>query len=527
MNNIVNPVLPGYHPDPSILRVDDDYYIAVSTFEWFPGVQIYHSKDMVNWRLLTYPLTRPSQLDMIGNINSGGVWAPCLSYSDGLFYLIYTDVKSRRGAFKDTHNYLVTAENITGPWSEPVYLNSSGFDPSLFHEEDGSKWLLNMIWDHRKGTNSFAGIALQEYSVEEQKLVGPIKNIFRGSELGATEAPHVYKKDGYYYLMTAEGGTSYDHAITVARSESLQGPYTVDPDNPILTSDKANKNLLQKAGHGSLVETQNGEWYIAHLCARPVKDDKCILGRETALQKCYWTEDNWLRVEGGPDPQWTVPAPDLESVPFEEENNHDDFEDKEWKKYWNSLRRPFTEDWVSLQERKGHLRLKGGESMNSLHHQSLVARRLESFHVEMETAIDYQPEDFQQMAGLIVYYDTDDYVYLRITNHEDYGTCLGIIQTKYGQYDELLEKDIPLPVSSYYYLKAEIHNELLQFYYSLDAEEWIKIGTQIDISHLSDDAAELNSLRFTGTFVGMCVQDLSGRKLPADFNYFTYRELNN
>src|SRR5690625_932640 len=140
MNKIVNPVLPGYHPDPSMLRVGDDYYIAVSTFEWFPGVPIYHSKDMINWRLLTYPLTRESQLNMIGNINSGGVWAPCLSYSDGTFYLIFTDVKSRKGAFKDTHNYLVTAENIEGPWSDPIYLNSSGFDPSLFHEEDGTKW---------------------------------------------------------------------------------------------------------------------------------------------------------------------------------------------------------------------------------------------------------------------------------------------------------------------------------------------------------------------------------------------------
>ena len=152
---------------------------------------------------------------MAGNIDSGGVWAPCLSYDDGLFYLIYTDVKSRGGAFKDTHNYLVTAEDINGPWSDP-YLNSSGFDPSLYHEEDGSKWLVNMIWDHRKGTNSFAGIALQEYSVEEKRLVGPVENIFKGTELGLTEAPHIYKRNGFYYLITAEGGTGYKHAVTIS-----------------------------------------------------------------------------------------------------------------------------------------------------------------------------------------------------------------------------------------------------------------------------------------------------------------------
>ncbi|SDK02348.1 glycoside hydrolase family 43 protein [Sediminibacillus albus] len=522
---IINPILPGYHPDPSILRVDDDYYIAVSTFEWFPGVQIYQSRDLMHWNLLTYPLSRSSQLDLIGNINSGGVWAPCLSYSDGLFYLIYTDVKSRSGAFKDTHNYLVTAENITGPWSEPIYLNSSGFDPSLFHEEDGTKWLVNMIWDHRKGTNSFAGIALQEYSESEQKLVGPIKNIFKGTELGATEAPHIYKKDGYYFLMTAEGGTSYDHAITMARAESLSGPYYTDPQNPILTSDQTNKQQLQKAGHGSLVETQNGEWYIAHLCARPVKGNRCILGRETALQKCYWTEDNWLRVEGGQFPKFTLPAPDLKPFPIESESNLDDFDDVHLKKYWNSLRRPFTGDWVSLTERAGHLRLKGGESMSSLHRQSLLARRLESFHTEIETAIDYQPENFQQMAGLIIYYDTDDYVYLRITDHETQGKCLGIIQTKFGKYDELLPVDIALPDLPYYYLKAEIHREWLTFYYSLNRETWESAGGEIDISHLADDAAELNSLRFTGTFVGICVQDLSGSKEHADFSYFHYKHL--
>ncbi|MCL7747669.1 glycoside hydrolase family 43 protein [Halalkalibacter alkaliphilus] len=522
MKKIKNPILPGFHPDPSILRVEGNYYIAVSTFEWFPGVQIYHSKDMINWNLLTYPLTRNSQLNMIGNVNSGGVWAPALSYSDGLFYLIYTDVKSRMGAFKDTHNYLVTAENIEGPWSDPVYLNSSGFDPSLFHDDNGKKWLVNMIWDFRKGTNSFAGIALQEYSPEEQKLVGPIRNIFKGSELKLTEAPHLYKRNGYYYLVTAEGGTWYTHAVTVARSESLFGPYEVDPTNPILTSNQDDLSQLQKAGHGSFVETQNGEWYIAHLCGRPVVDKKCILGRETAIQKCYWTEDNWIRVEGGNNPKWEVEAPNLPAYPFEQESTYDDFSANTFKKYWNSLRRPFAEDWVSLSERKGYLRLKGEESMSSFHHQSIVARRLESFEAEVETAIEYSPTNFQQMAGLIAYYDTDDYVYLRVTYHEELGKCLGIIESKHGKYDELLAKDISIPEASNCKLKAVISQQWLQFYYSIDNNNWKEVGSKIDISNLSDDDADY--IRFTGTFVGLCAQDLSGQKLHADFEYFNYQE---
>ncbi|WP_181347859.1 glycoside hydrolase family 43 protein [Thalassobacillus sp. CUG 92003] len=523
MSSIENPILPGYHPDPCMIRVGEDYYIATSTFEWFPGVQIHHSKDLINWKLVSYPLTRPSQLDMDGNIDSGGVWAPALSYSEGMFYLIYTDVKSRRGAFKDTHNYMVTSENITGPWSDPIYLNSSGFDPSLFHDEDGSKWVLNMIWDHRKGTNSFAGIALQEYSVAEKKLVGPVRNIFKGTDLGVTEAPHIYKRNGRYYLVTAEGGTVYNHAVTIARSDDLTGPYTVDPQNPVLTSDRTQHDMLQKAGHASLVETQTGEWFMAHLCARPVKDGKCILGRETALQKCYWTDDGWLRVEGGPHPKTTVPAPELALFPFEQEDSIDEFNGSHLNLHWNALRRPFTEDWVSLQERDNHLRLKGQESMSSLHKQSLVARRLESFQVNVETKVDFHPDHFQQMAGLIFYYNTTDYVYLRITHDEADGLVLGIIQTKHGEYDEILQEDISLPEAPYYYLKAVLNNEWLTFYYSLDGETWHLVAQGIEITHLSDDDADL--IRFTGTFVGMCAQDLSGQSKHADFDYFMYQEL--
>jgi xylan 1,4-beta-xylosidase len=211
---IRNPILRGFNPDPSIVRVEDDYYIATSTFEWYPGVQIHHSRDLIHWRLLTRPLSRSNQLNMLGDPDSCGIWAPCLSYADGLFYLIYTDVKrygrtsvggAAGASLRDFHNYLVTSPRIDGDWTDPVYLNSSGFDPSLFHDDDGHKYLLNMLWDHRTGQNRFAGIVLQEYSVEQQKLIGAQKVIFEGTPLGLTEGPHLYKRDGYYYLLTAEG----------------------------------------------------------------------------------------------------------------------------------------------------------------------------------------------------------------------------------------------------------------------------------------------------------------------------------
>src|SRR2546423_795797 len=190
---IQNPILKGFNPDPSIVRVGDDYYIATSTFEWFPGVQIHHSRDLVNWRLLTRPLSRASQLNMLGDPDSCGIWAPCLSHDAGLFYLIYTDVKrygrtsqpsAAGAALRDVHNYLVTSPTIDGDWSDPIYLNSSGFDPSLFHDDDGRKYLVNMLWDHRPGYNRFGGIVLQEYSPAERRLIGERQTIFAGTPIG-------------------------------------------------------------------------------------------------------------------------------------------------------------------------------------------------------------------------------------------------------------------------------------------------------------------------------------------------------
>jgi len=209
---IRNPILPGFNPDPSICRVGDDYYIATSTFEWYPGVQIHHSRDLVNWRLVTRPLDRASLLDLRGEPDSCGVWAPCLSHADGRFWLVYTDVKRLDGSFKDAHNYLVTAPAIGGPWSERVHVNSSGFDPSLFHDDDGRKWFLNMVWNHRDAAGAhlkhpaFFGIALQEWDAAANRLVGEARTIFAGSPHGLVEGPHLHKRKGWYYLTTAEDG---------------------------------------------------------------------------------------------------------------------------------------------------------------------------------------------------------------------------------------------------------------------------------------------------------------------------------
>lgn len=531
---IKNPILKGFNPDPSILRVGDDYYVATSTFEWFPGVQIHHSRDLKNWRLLCRSLDRQTQLDMRGNPDSGGVWAPCLSYCDGIFYLIYTDVKSHLGPFKDTPNYLVTATSITGPWSEPVYLNSSGFDPSLYHADDGRKWLLNMVWNHRRGENKFGGILMQEYSPSEEELVGPIYNIYRGTELGLTEGPHLYRKNGYYYLIVAEGGTRYGHAVTLARSESLFGPYETAPQSPLLTASDKPELDLQRAGHASLVETRNGQWYMVYLCGRPLRPEmRCILGRETAIQKVEWTEDGWLRLAGGGNgPQLETPAPDLPEYCFPEENLTDDFDGPRLNKHFQALRVPITGEWASLNARKGYLRIKGRESLYSKHEQSLIARRVQAFNITVETALEFSPDNYQQMAGLICYYNTNLYYYLHVSRDENTGRFIDLMCSDRGKYSQPLDKPVAVDDDARILFKAVIDGRRLQFSYRIDAPgtEWEEIGPVLDAGKLSDEYAEnvvggyLMDQGFTGAYVGICVQDLSGGGKYADFDYFSYSE---
>ena len=200
---IQNPIIRGFNPDPSIVRVGGDYYIATSTFEWFPGVQIHHSKDLIHWELKTRILTRESQLGLVGVPDSCGVWAPCLSFHEGVFYLVYSVVKSFDGVWKDTPNYLITATAIDGEWSEPIFLSSTGFDGSLFHDQDGTKWYVTMLVDHRKG-KLFGGITLTQYSSEAQSLVGETYYLTKGTEIGISEGPHLYQKDGFYYLLLAD-----------------------------------------------------------------------------------------------------------------------------------------------------------------------------------------------------------------------------------------------------------------------------------------------------------------------------------
>lgn len=530
MKAIQNPIIRGFNPDPSILRVGDDYYIVTSTFEWFPGYQIHHSRDLRNWKLVTRPLNRVSQLNLLGVPDSCGVWAPCLSYHDGIFYLLFTNVRSFDGAWKDMHNYLVTTDDILGDWSEPIYLNSSGFDASLFHDDNGRSWLTNMIMDHRDN-KFFGGIVLQEYDRAKQKLVGDIHHIFSGTALGSTEGPHIYKRNGYYYLLTAEGGTGYEHAITLARSRSITGPYEVHPKNPILSA-KDNPDLyLQKTGHGDLVETQDGGWYAVFLASVPTeRRGRCILGRQTAIEKVEWRDDDWLYLAcGGSEARPIVEAPDLPDVPFEPDPVRLYFDSTEIDINFQALRIPMTADWVNQTDHPGYLRLYGRESLSSTFKQSLVARRIQAHHIEAATCVEFKPVSFLQLAGLVCYYNTYHYYYLSVYGNDD-GTrkYVGIMSCdKYNFSGPIAQVDVT--DVNRVYLKTDFNNYDLQFYYAIEKDNWQRIGPVLDGSILSDDYVVDSKVRyrpcFTGAFVGLCCQDLSGRNLHADFDWFEYKEL--
>lgn len=541
MSLIHNPVLRGFHPDPSFVRVGEDYYLASSTFEWLPGVRFHHSRDLVHWRLVGHALTCPEHIDLRGVDNSNGNWAPSLSYADGQFWLIYTNIRtSGMGQpFKDCHVYLTTAPAIEGPWSDPIYLNSIGFDPSLFHDDDGRKWLLNMQWDYRQGKFSFAGNIIQEYDHKQQKLIGPVHEVLRKDVL--CEGPNIYKRDGWYYLMMAEGGTGWNHGISMARSRSITGPYELDPEEAILTTRHNPEHPLQKAGHGELVSTPGGEWWLAHLCSRPLKTDapllsyaadqteaalahagdRCILGRETSLQRVVWTDDAWLRLaDGGVLPQVQVNAPkELVAHPWEGVSNRDDFDEPLLSSEWSTLRCLADPSWLSLSERPGWLRVYGRECPSSLHEQSLLARRIQEFRVTAETEIEFEPQRYTQFAGLVAWYDTRMFYYLRVTHDDELGKVIDIVAMDDGQYIELENTRIAVREWPRILLGVEIDHANLQFSISNDGETWQTVGPVLDASKLSDDYHR--GLHFTGAFLGLAAHDVAGQGCYADFDYFT------
>jgi xylan 1,4-beta-xylosidase len=537
---IRNPILAGFNPDPSILRAGENYYIATSTFVWQPGIRLFHSTDLASWTLVGHALQGAH--DLRGFPAHGGIWAPSLSRdpATGRFHLTYSLVRSTAAEYFDVDNFVVTAADVAGPWSAPVYLNSVGFDPSLFHDDDGRHWLLALEWDPRDGYEHPGAIVLDEWDPATHRLVGATRRIYRGStDRGCLEAPHLYKKDGWYYLLAAEGGTGFGHGVTLARSRDIAGPYEPGPVNPFLTSnplphfgrndrDHLRAELfnpraeLQKAGHGSLVDTPSGHWYVTHLCSRPLDSGhSSVLGRETAIQQVEWTDDGWLRLtEGGTVARATTPAPrEYERVDGSPERVRDDFDGPDIDGRFSTLRRRRSEDWATLSARPGSLSLRGGDMLSSRFDVSIVATQLQDFTAVAETRLVLHPRHFSHSAGLVVLYDERNFAYLRLYRSESLGSnAVGILIVEDGVKRELLLDRAAVDTDEVV-MRARIDHGALRFSWGTAPEDLRPIGPALDATYMSDEATR----GFTGTMVGVACVDSYRKDLVAHFDWFDLR----
>lgn len=526
---MINPILPGFHPDASAVQAGGDYYIATSTFEWWPGIDIYRSKDLVNWEWCAAPIAAPEQVPsgLMGNYDSGSLWAPHLSWADGLFWLVYTDVKSAT-AFKDTLNYVITAPSIEGPWSEPVLVTASGFDPALFHDDDGRHYFLNMLFDWRLDRPGFAGTVIQEFDPVTRTLIGERRHFYKGTRLGVCEGPQILKKDGYYYLLCAAGGTGYEHAATVARSRSLDGPWEESPYFPLLTARDDPSNPLQKSGHACFLE-RDGQWYITHICARPLTErGYCTLGRETAMQRIEWV-DGWPRLESGtchPELKVEIPSDGMARQARDFSEQVEFSPALPLPHSFKTLRGPLeSERDYSLSARPGWLRLYGGQSLSSHHRQTLFARRWQSFHFTVSVTLDFAPHNFQQLAGLVLFYDTGNWIYAFVSHNEEHSCrVLRIMRCDNSEFaygsEEAQLPDGPIS------LLVDVERDSAQFFYRTGSAGWDVLGGPQPAGHLSDDYIERRRGRcaFTGAMVGICAQDMDAHRSYADFAHFVYRE---
>jgi xylan 1,4-beta-xylosidase len=546
---IENPILRGFHPDPCLCRAHGKYYLATSTFQWLPGVSLYESEDLVSWRSVGGAL---EELDLRGVPDSAGVWAPDLTFDEasGLFWLVYTVAMQIDGIFKDVKNYVVTSPSIQGPWSEPVFINASGFDPGVYHE-GGRHYVLNPQWDPRPlpGHHRFNGLILQEFSLE-QGLIGAARKVL-GNEDAVNwlrEGPHIMRNDGLYYIACAEGGTGRRHRIRMARSRDLWGPYEVCSE-PLVCA-WCQDTPLRKSGHGNFVQDDAGNWFVCHLCSRylpeggqrPVFDEGesgiSPLGRETAIEPVVWV-DGWPRLPFG----GAVPM-----AAFELSAGHGLVEEAElsretrryetsfaagtdlWAEEWLVPRR-INGAWWSLGD--GGLMLRGGDSPSSLFERSSLSRRATSFEWRAEAELAFDPSHYNQTAGLICEYDARAFHYLHVAWDEGRACrVIDVLSCDNGSFSMPLGREarVVVPASvRVVRLGVEIHNADLRFFCAFDDGEFGPVLGEngdvlvLDATIMSDE--HVCGWAYTGTMVGVTCVDCFDKSTRALFSRFAYEEL--
>ncbi len=506
-----NPILPGFHADPSICRVGDDYFLVTSSFEYFPGVPIFQSKDLVNWKQTGHVLTRKSQLNLDKRGSSQGIFAPTLRYHDGTFYLITTHVYGGG-------NFYVTATNAAGPWSEPVWLDKEGIDPSLFFDADGKVYYTRQV----DGERGYSGQQL--LNLQTGKLEGERKELWRGTGGVWPEGPHLYKVNGKYYLMISEGGTSYDHRLTVARSDSPWGPFQPNPKNPILTHKHLPDDPFQALGHGDLVETPAG-WWVVFLGFRPQGGRFHHLGRETFLAPVTW-EDGWPVVNGGKPIPAKLSAPKLKPHPWPQASARDEFNSGSFGPGWQFVRNPIEENY-SLTEQRGWLRLHGSAvTLSDQDSPTVVGRFQTDFNCRIATLLSFHPRGTNEEAGLVLRGNDK--------NHYELGITLRDGERKVF-FRKVLEGKVVAPVvyatamDSDTTLTIKADPLRYEFLYSASHGQTTRLGIAPtrDLSTEMMNRQKGANFNFTGVFIGLFATG-NGKPstAPADFGWFEYESSN-
>ena len=490
---LINPIIPGYHPDPSIVRVDDDYYIVNSSFQYFPGVPIFHSKDLINWKQIGNVLTTPNQLPLKGAGSWTGIYAPTIRYNEGTFYMITTNIGNGKG------NFLVTAEDPRGPWSEPKWLEQGGIDPSLYFEDDKVYMVSN--------PDNF--ITLCEIDPLNGEQLTPSKPLWQGTGGRYPEGPHIYKKDGFYYLLISEGGTELAHRLTIARSKDIYGPYESNPNNPILTNCnmKGQTLTVQGTGHGDFVQAKDGSWWVVFLAYRHFGGSYHHMGRETFLAPVEWKEGEWPVVNGGNPIEITMDVPVAEKEPKSKRDKKIDESSPEWIYIQNPIEKNYKFE-------KGKLIMTASEStLTQNDRPSFLGRRQESPTFYVETEIDIESLSEGVNAGLTLYQINDGHFDLSIKKNDE---SLDVV-FRFTVKSLVGEKAVKIEDDSIENIKLKISSDSEKFFFefSTDGENYEKLDEQ---------SVSLLSTEVVGGFTGLVIGMFAEGEGTVEFGYFDYNE---
>lgn len=516
-----NPILPGFHPDPSICRVGEDYYLVTSSFEWFPGLPVYHSKDLVNWEQIGHVLNRPSQLQLRDGLpHSSGLWAPTIRYYNGLFYVICT-------ATGAGGNFFVKSDKPEGPYSDPVFIKDApGIDPSLFFDDDGKVYYCGSINGNTKvpPRRYFAEdrIYVQEIDLLTGNFIGERHVVTSGYAVNSpyAEAPHIYKINGTYYLMIAEGGTWENHAVTIFTANDVTGPYTPFIANPLLTHRNLGNNIdITTIGHADLVQTQFGDWYAVMLGVRPIEGFN-MLGRETFLTKVVFQEDLPIFNPGIGRVLLTDINPNLKLNNAAKPKERDDFNTSDLNFYWNFLRTPFTK-WYFTDTTNSVLKMEvRPESLKGLGNPSIIARRVQHHKFEATCSLSFNPKKENEEAGIVIM-QNNRFNYRLVKLKIGKKNLVRLYKVNDGNEQLLDQRTI---TGDKVYLKIAGDNLIYRFSCGTSEANIEKLGSDQDATVCSTNKAQ----GFIGPFIGMYCssnEQVTYQKEYAEFDWFEYKQV--